>query len=177
VNKLLPAIVSLALALAVITVVGAQGQIRAHHHTDVGATATPALQATCTTAGTGNHSGCSPAATPFPITVATSSTVGSTAPVPGPAVGSTHSSSQHGKGHGPGLHGKAGTHGHGHITVHGNARKQDNEGDDANQSGHPNNHGAAVSRAARSGCTAMNPHNPKVRNHGMCVSVIARGNH
>jgi hypothetical protein len=30
---------------------------------------------------------------------------------------------------------------------------------------------------ARSTCTATNPHNPSVSNHGMCVSSVAKSQH
>jgi hypothetical protein len=39
------------------------------------------------------------------------------------------------------------------------------------------NHGASVSAVAKSPCVAVNPHNPKVKNHGQCVRQTARQNH
>jgi hypothetical protein len=172
-KTIVAAIVSLAVALTVITVVAAQGQGRAHSRVDAGATPTP--EATCPTAGASNQSSCGSTATPFPVTVVTSSPVGSTAPIPGAAAATSHTSSPHGKGQLQRAHGKATVHGHAGA-VHENQREQGSS-DDTDEGDHPNNHGAAVSQAAKSGCTAVNPHNPKVRNHGMCVSAIARGNH
>ena len=44
-----------------------------------------------------------------------------------------------------------------------------------NGNGQGGNHGSTVSSVARSTCTATNPHNPAVSNHGMCVSSVAHG--
>ncbi len=37
-------------------------------------------------------------------------------------------------------------------------------------------HGAAVSAVASGTCVAVNPHNPKIKNHGQCVAQVARTN-
>lgn len=41
------------------------------------------------------------------------------------------------------------------------------------QGGSGGDHGSGVSSVAQSSCTATNPHNPNVANHGMCVSAAA----
>src|SRR5439155_2507116 len=65
------------------------------------------------------------------------------------------------------------THGHGHQAAR-HAHQSDNgdqdeANDDQGDHGPQGNHGAAVSQVARSNCTAVNPHNSSVQNHGMCV--------
>jgi hypothetical protein len=180
-------VVAIAAALAVITLVAAQA---------LGGRATSAGQGTQRAAPTGQgpvaatpterHDACAgPHTTARPGCIARaaetirSGLLGTTAPVPGSSPSPTTAAPAPGiaptpiaaptRVHGVRSHGRSA----GARRSHNGEGTEPGDESEPAESGRPETHGAYVSRVARSGCTAVNPHNPAVRNHGMCVRAAA----